>query len=279
MPDVESPFFQVAQTTYSTSQGGLALPLFYFEASNLTAFFLANREAATARLRGTGLRLAVTAGGRAPVGLVHCEYKRTSVDAYHEVALVLPVLPEGAPPLRNPLQALYGSVEDRNFGFHTLDLPVTTSVADSCSRELWGFPTFVTEIPFHLDRKSFQSTVRDPDGHEDILWMSGRLLPGAPVPPMSLVLYTHLDGELLRCTVNVRGWMTLRPAHNLRLHVGESTHRMAQHLREFGLDGARPVIVMDTHRFQSRFNAGMPVGKRVKPQASDVGAFEVQPQG
>jgi hypothetical protein len=34
---------------------------------------------------------------------------------------------------------------------------------------------------------------------------------------------------------------------------------------EVGLEGARPVVVMDTHRFQARLNAGVPIGKPVTP--------------
>jgi len=46
----------------------------------------------------------------------------------------------------------------------------------------------------------------------------------------------------------------------IRLQVGQSRHRMADNLRELGLDGARPLAVSSTTRFQSRLNAGVPAG-------------------
>ena len=268
MSQHRDPFFQVPQTTRSTSQGDVDLPIFYFDASNVFAFFLADRDAAAARL-GTELQLALTIGNRALAGLAFYEYRQTGVGVYNEVGLALPVLPEGAPPVRNLVHALYGSVDERHLGFHVLDLPVTTDLACAGGREIWGFPKFVTDIPFRLDRKKFESSVRDPDGQKSIVSLSGRLSPGLPMPPMSMVLYTHLEEEILRSTVNVRGRVTLRPGHTLRLQVGESHHRMANNLRDLGLDGARPVAVMDTHRFQSRLNAGVPIARAVAPATTD----------
>jgi hypothetical protein len=270
MSEHSDPFFQVPQTGHATTQGDVDLPILYFDTSTLLAFFVADRDAVEAKLSGTGLQPALTIGGRALVGVAHYEYRRTGVGSYNEVGVALPVLPEGAPAPRNPIQALYGSVDERHLGFHILDLPVTTPLANAAGRELWGYPKFVAPIPFHLNRKSFESSVMDPDGHGDIFTLSGRLLPALPVPPMSLVLYSHRGEDLLRTIVNVRGRTNLRLGRSLELRVGDSTHRMANNLRDLGLDGAHPAIVMDTHRFQSRLNAGVPVAKVATREATDA---------
>jgi hypothetical protein len=269
------PFFQVPQTTHTTTQGPIELPILYFDVSTLLAFFVTSRDAVEAKLSGTGLHPALTMGRRALVGLALYEYRDTGVGSYNEVGLALPVLPEGAPTPRNPIQAFYGSVDERHLGFHILDLPVTTPLANAGGRELWGYPKFVAPIPFHLDKKSFESSVLDPAGNGDIFTLSGRLLPSLPAPPMSVVLYSQHQGSLVRTTVNVRGPMRLRPGRSLQLRVGESTHRMADNLRDLGLDGARPAVVMDTHRFQSRLNAGVPIDRvdtRVKADVDPVHA-------
>jgi hypothetical protein len=271
MSDHSDPFFQVPQTSHSTTEGDVDLPILYFDTSTLVAFFVADRDAVEAKLSGTGLRPALTVGGRALVGVAHYEYRQTGVGTYNEVGVALPVLPEGAPAPRNPIQALYGSVDERHMGFHILDLPVTTPAANAAGRELWGYPKFVAPIPFQLDRKSFESSVVDPDGHGDIFTLSGRLLPSLPIPPMSLVLYSHHRGNLWRTVVNVRGRTNLRPGRSLKLRVGDSTHRMADNLRDLGLDGAHPIIVMDTNRFQSRLNAGVPVGTVATRATTDAG--------
>jgi hypothetical protein len=229
-----------------------------------------------AKLSGTGLRPALTIGGRALAGIAHYEYRQTGVGSYNEVGLALPVLPEGAPAPRNPIQALYGSVDERHLGFYVLDLPVTTPLANAGGRELWGYPKFVAPIPFRLDRKSFESSVIDPEGDGDIFTLSGRLLPSLPAPPMSLVLYSHHQGNLLRTTVNVRGRMNLRPGRSLQLRVGESTHGMARNLRDLGLDNARAALVLDTHRFQSRLNAGVPIERVATVGQARVGEKQLQ---
>jgi hypothetical protein len=93
---------------------------------------------------------------------------------------------------------------------------------------------------------------------------------------MSVVTYSHHQGNLLRATVNVRGRMNLRPGRSLQLRVGESTHRMARNLRDLGLDGARPVLVQDTHRFQSRLNAGVPIGRVEEVGDAQLGEKRIQ---
>ena len=276
MSNYSDPFFQVPQTTHSTTQGPIDLPILYFDVSTLLAFFVTNRDAVEAKLSGTGLRPALTIGGRALAGIAHYEYRKTGVGSYNEVGLALPVLPEGALAPRNPIQALYGSVDERHLGFYVLDLPVTTPLANAGGRELWGYPKFVAPIPFRLDRKSFESSVIDPEGDGDIFTLSGRLLPSLPAPPMSLVLYSHHQGNLLRTTVNVRGRMNLRPGRSLQLRVGESTHGMARNLRDLGLDNARAALVLDTHRFQSRLNAGVPIERVATVGQARVGEKQLQ---
>jgi hypothetical protein len=270
------PFFQVPQTTHTTAQGPIDLPIFYFDVSVLFAFFITSRDAVEAKLSGTGLRPALTIGKRAFVGIAHYEYRQTGIGPYNEVGIALPVLPEGAPTPRNPMKALYGPVDERHLGFYVLDLPVTTPLANAGGREVWGYPKFVAPIPFRLDQKSFEGSVLDPDGDGDIFTLSGRLLPALPAPPMSVVTYSHSQGNLLRATVNVRGRTNLRPGRGLQLRVGESTHRMARNLRDLGLDGARPVVVQDTHQFQSRLNAGVPIGSIAEVGNAQLGEARTQ---
>ncbi len=256
---MSDPFFQVPQALHVTTQGDVQLPILYFDVSAFMAFFLVDRGKAESKLEGTGLQLASTIRGRALVGIAFYEYRKTGVGAYNEVGVALPVVPAGEPTPNNPLQALYGSVDERRWGFHIIDLPVTTPQANAAGRELWGYPKFVTPIPFQLDRRSFKGAVEDPDGNGDIFTLAGSLAPAVTIPPMSLVLYSHHGGDLWRATVNVRGKANLRLGRSLQLRVGKSTHRMANNLRDLGLDGARAALVMDTHRFQSRLNAGVPI--------------------
>jgi hypothetical protein len=144
----------------------------------------------------------------------------------------------------------------RTIGAYVVDLPVTTRAANAAGRELWGYPKFVTQIPFRLHGREFECAVLDPEQDAPIVSLGGRMGPGLPAPPLSLMTYTQLDGALLRTHVDVRGRITVHAPGSLRLHLGPSQHRMAENLRLLELDGARPRVVMRTERFQSKLWPG-----------------------
>jgi hypothetical protein len=258
-PDFNDPFFQVHRTTQLTGAGEVELPILYFDTSNLIALFRVDKERVASKLEGTGLVSGITLAGKAVVALSFYEYHRTTAGDYNEVGLAIPVLPKSA---RRPFSAwltAYGSLEGRTLGYYILDLPVTTQLAKVAGREIWGYPKFVTDIPFQLDDRSFYGEVLDPDTQESIVTLSGRLGWGITWPPQSLVLYSQLGSRWLRATVDVRGPGKMRSGGGLRLHLGESQHRMARNLAELAMDGLKPFVVVDTHRFQSRLNTGVEV--------------------
>jgi len=245
-------FFDVPLTTRRVGDGEVSFPILYFDTSCLLAFFVVGRERAEAALEGTGLVPSLVLGRRAMVGMAFYEYRRCAIAPYNEVALAVPSIPATGPRARS----LRDMVFRRDVGAHILDLPVTTEQACAAGRQVWGYPKFVAHIDFQLDGSTFRSAVEDPGGAEPLVVLEGRLGVGLPAPPLNLVLYSFLDGEPLRTVVDVRGAMRVRRGAGLRLTVGSSEHRMADDLRQLGLDGARPLIVMDTHAFQSRLNLG-----------------------
>ena len=224
--------------------------------------FRARRAAVEELLAGTGLVPALGFGGDATVALSYYEYRDTSVGPYNEVGLAAFVRPASAPAPRLPITDLYRRVAARTIGAYVLDLPVTTPIANAAGRELWGYPKFVTPISFHLDRGRFESAIDDPEGAAPIAVLAGRLGLGVPAPAMSLVTFSVRHGDLVRTHIDVRGRVRARGPGELRLDVGGSRHPMADRLRRLGLDGARPLVVMTTDRFQSRLNAGVVIAER-----------------
>lgn len=253
------PFFQVPVVSVSTSEGSVDVPAFYYEASNLTALFRVDPDAAAAMLAGTGLMPGLTLGGKAVVALAFYEYRHTSLGSYNEVGLAVAVVPEGVKLAVGGWVDLYRNITRRRLGFHVIDLPVTTSLADVGGREIWGYPKFVTDIGFRLAEGRFVGDVQGPGGGESILTLSGNLGLGIPVPPLGLVLYSQLGDQDLRTVVNVRGRASLHRGSGLHLDVGEADHQMVRNLVELGLSGQKPFTVMETHRFQSRLNSGEPL--------------------
>ncbi|MEI2702889.1 MAG: acetoacetate decarboxylase family protein [Baekduia sp.] len=263
MPGHDDVFFQVPRTAVSTSEGAVALPIMYYDASALYAFFLVDRGAAESLLGGDRLRPALTAGDRALAAIACYQYRDTSVGVYNEVGLALSVTADdAAPPFGGwpDMVVTRSSPEARTVGMHVLDLPVTTAAANAAGREIWGFPKFVTPITYAKEGRRFDCEVASPDGGSaPLMRLAGTLMPSLPAAPLSLALYSELDGQLLRCVVNARGrsWMTA--GRGLRLTAPGGEHRMAGHLAALGLDGATPAGVIWTDNFQSRLNAGVDV--------------------
>ncbi len=258
-PDwTRDPFFRVNQSKAATTEGDVELPILYFDTSNTLAFFTASHKAARALLQGTGLKPAVRLGGQTLVGMSFYEYRQTSVGAYNEVGLAIPVVGQKDKRIIHRMTDLLRPAERRDMAFYVVDLPVTTELANAAGRQIWGYPKFVTAIDYGMKRGRLAMAVHDPEDDTTICTLEGRTLPGLPTPPLDLVTYTMLDQERLRTEVNVRGWMKARLPVNARLRVGKSRHHMAEHLRALELDGKRPLFIMDTDHFQSRLNRGVP---------------------
>lgn len=255
-------FFQVPRTVVSTSEGAVPLPIMYYDASAFYAFFLVDRERASAALANDRLTPALTVGDRALASLACYQYRDTSVGVYNEVGLALCVTADDAAmPLGGwpDMLRTASAPEGRTVGMHVLDLPVTTAAANAAGREIWGFPKFVTDISYEKHGRRFDCEVADPDGGPAIMTLAGTIGPSFPGRPLSLALYSELDGQLLRCTVNARGRTRIAPAPGLRLSTSSSGHRMSDHITALGLNGASPVGVMWSDHFQSRLNAGVAV--------------------
>ena len=253
----KDPFFAVPRTSTTTSEGEVELPILYFDTSNTMAFFTAPVDAVSALLKGSDLQPAVDIAGQSVVGLSFYEYRDTTVGVYNEVGLAIPVLDAKAKGGLRHLADLFRSVEARSTAFYVLDLPVTTAAANAAGREIWGYPKFITRIDYRMKGGSVAMVVHDPQVAESILRFEGRVLPALPLPPLSLVTYSQLQQRRIRTEVNVRGWMRSSVPLTARLHVGKSQHPMANHLRQLGLHGKRPLLVLDTDQFQSRLNEGV----------------------
>lgn len=250
-------FFRVPRTVHRTSAGPVELPILYYDATNVIALFDGDARGAEALLEGTGLEPAIVHDGRALVGLSFYEYRDTTVGAYNEVGAAIFARRRGD---RGPLPGLAELLlapRRRRVGAWVVDLPVTTEVANAAGRELWGYPKFVTPIDFSLSGRRLRGVVRDPSGAAPICELSGTMGPGVPVPSISLVTFTRLDGALVRTHVDVRAPTRYRTAGDVTLHVGASDHPMADHLRVLGLDVCRPRAMLVTTAFRSLLHAGV----------------------
>ncbi len=263
----DDPFFQVPRTRRKCSEGQVQLPIFYQDASNVIAFFTAGREAVTELLEGTGLEPALSLNGQVVMGVSMYEYRDTDVGPYNEVGVAVPVFRAGHGRPLTGLLDLFRAQDQRELGFHILDLPVTTAIANAAGRELWGFPKFVTGIDFEWTGRDFRCRVLEPNSRTAILTMEGRVLPLLPLPGLDLVLYSQHKRNMLRTLVTVRNGMQWLLPTGMQLRVGESEHPMAERLRMLGVDGKRPLALFGCDKFQSRLNAGATVPTGAEEEA------------
>jgi hypothetical protein len=254
---VKDTFFETPRTIRVTSQGPVELPILYRDATAVVGMFPVAWSRAAAVLDGTGLVPLGLPRDRALAALAFYEYRQTSVGVYNEVGVAIMTVRAGEPGHLRRWADLARPPDQRRLGMYVVDLPVTTPIADAAGRELWGYPKFVTRLPMRLQGRDLEANVLDPDGGE-ICSLAGRMGPGAPVPPLSLMTYTRLDGRIVRTHIDVRGRTTMRTAGTLRLDIGASRHPMAARLFALGLIRARPAVVMVSERFQSKLHAGVP---------------------
>jgi len=271
MPPARDPFFQVPRANARTSAGNVELPILYYDASALYAFFLVDQRRIANVMLDAELDPCMRVGDKAIVGVACYQYRDTSVGVYNEVGLAVAVQRRGETLALGGWRDVLGSFtqpEQRHSGLYVLDLPVTTPMANAAGREIWGFPKFVTPIQYRKKGRAFACQVDDCQG-EALLSLQGKLGLSLPAAPFSLTLYSHCNQTLLRTTVNARGQTFLSLPGSLQLQAGTQEHVLSWHLHELGLDGARPVAVMWTDQFQSRLNAGVVVKDyRALPQGA-----------
>ncbi|CBL44397.1 conserved hypothetical protein [gamma proteobacterium HdN1] len=259
---MNTPFFQVPRTGVSTSEGDVDLPILYYDATAVYAFFLVNTANVDRLLAGTGLVSALRVGQRSLVAVACYEYRNTTVGVYNEVGIAAATARHGESLTLGGWPDMLRTIsrpEVRQHGMYVLDLPVTTPKANAAGREIWGLPKFVTPIPFRLDGRDFTCQVDDPNGGSPIMCLDGQMGLSVPAMPFSLTLFSRHQGHMLRTIVNARGKSWLAAPGSVRLQVGDSSHPMAQRLRELGLDNAKPVALLGTTQFQSRLNGGCAV--------------------
>lgn len=254
-----NPFFQVSQEEVSTTTGPVRLPIFYYQASALQCYYRIPVALAEPLFVDSPWKPAVFGRDRVLAGMAWYQYRDTDIGSYNEVALAVGVYPwkakEPSLPWLDFLKPSFG----RSLGFHILHLPVTSSPAYIAGTELWGYPKFITDIDFAVEQDLFVGEVKDPDGEETILRLTGDVFGGFPFPGQDLVLYSAKEGQQLRTVVNVKTVF-----HNLRgasfhLLPGYSSHPMCTHIKALGLHERHPFLVQFSRSFQSRLNTGQPV--------------------
>lgn len=252
-------FFSEPQKEVSVSAGKTFLPCFFRKVHYTVCLFKANKEVLLEKVNSTGLAPALKWGTHYMVAIGLIRYDDCDLGQYNEVIVAIPSLPFAMRPPLSSWMDLISSLKNRKVGQHIIHIPVTSEFSRAAGNELWGYPKTVAPVEHEFSSSALHSKVLDPVSKELIMEVKGELGFGIPSIPLSLITYSFIHGQLFKTPVKVRGMMKLRLNHNLRLSVGSSAHPMANDLRLLGLDGKKPLIVMDTEKFQSVFYEAGPV--------------------
>nr|WP_202421032.1 hypothetical protein [Actinomadura rayongensis] len=202
----------------TTTHGPVELPVRCDDGYAVTAYFT---------VRAAGLPdETVTVRGRALVAVHIAEHRRGTLGRFGEASV---------------------GVLTRGFGTCLLASAQSTGLAHAVATEVFGQPATEADVRAGGGARWTRAEV---DAGGPVLTLAGALGPGVPLAGGTHTVSTLKNGTLTPSCVEERGPRKAHPAPGLRLTAGPDEHPMARHLRELGLDGARPVfcVVARAHR-------------------------------
>jgi len=226
------------------------MPLFYRDASSVTAIFAA-RERAARELLPAALRPATLAPGMAAVAVTVFDYRDTDIGPYGELAVSIPV-GLGRRPV--PLAGVVGQMRSRTLRAWVQQLPVTTEIARVGGVEVYGYPKFLAGIELRANGNRFEATL-DHDG-ERALSLSG-CLPDGSRGSQTFRYLTHSQkgGRLLEGQVLLRADSLAEAVRPSGVHIDVSPGtRVGAELSGLLLSH-RPLLVQWMPRFRSVLHA------------------------
>ena len=261
--------FDVPRTYYTTSWGETQVPMFFYDVAERRLNYFVEYEKVVPLLEGTGLTPCRFINGKALVSLIFFQYKDVTIGAYDEVTITIVVrprmLPDPKPYLSKVLLRKRGESWG-NMGAYVLEMPVTIPAARAAGREIWGFPKFLTEIPNRLSGREFEFGVLDPDTGGSILSVKGVTGPGVPTSAFDLVCFNNYRDHIWKIIIDARGGYINSRAKKLEIKIGDGNHRMAQNLRQLGLDSLKPFVIQSTDSLKTCLNPGKPVAEWPSPE-------------
>jgi hypothetical protein len=235
-----------------------ALPIQYRDGSAVYFYFTVPSKLVAEILDGS-FEPAPLAFGQTIAALCFFEYRDSSIGAYNELGLGVTVRGDRKAPWL-PLDLLRGA-KARTTGFHILSLPVTSEAANQAGRTIWGFPKFVTEIPFRLEGRRFEASGSDPKTAKKTLFsVESQLGRGVPSKGLDLVLLNRGAAGNEKSIVNTQAQFTSARCPEFTLTIAKGDHPLQSLLRTLNLDSQAPLMAQYTTRFISQLHGPLPFG-------------------
>lgn len=251
------PFFQVPQHPIQTSMGTVNLPVLFKEGDYCIALFTAPRKRVEALLEGTSFAPAMTLGPFATVGLVMAKHSICSEEPYSVASFAIPVSRlQGFQPV-SPWRELFFRPDQRHMGFYMLNSQVNNLRMSVAGAEVWGHPKCTSNIELNLDKSRMDCRVDCMTKGTHLMRFSGKGFRFWSIPAMGFNLFSIRGNQVIRAILEVRSSFTVHLPIGFKLTLGDQDHPVINPLRELGLNGRRPLVVLSSNRFQGRLHEGV----------------------
>jgi len=103
--------------------------------------------------------------------------------------------------------------------------------------------------------------------------------PGISGKAFDLVSFNNYEDTIFRVETQVNGKMKNCLCKKIEVKAGPTDHRMAQNVRDLGLETAKPAMIMSSDNLQTRLNPGwhqypqLPVLRQQAGQARTFGLY------
>ncbi|MEW5944908.1 MAG: acetoacetate decarboxylase family protein [bacterium] len=145
--DKADDFFRGVYQIETVFEGGKAkFPIFYREASSVTALFPASMSGLRRIMPGREFHPLPVLPGVGALAVTAFNYRDTDIGPYNEVSISVPIS-YGAPPLL-PAAGLLAALRRGEFHVYIHHLPVTTKIALDGGVIVYNYPKFLSEIAF-----------------------------------------------------------------------------------------------------------------------------------
>lgn len=262
----KDPFLDDEIIVFKTSEGDVDVPLIFYDLSSVICLFYVNYDLARKKFQGTGLIPCRLYNGKAAITVSFYDYKKSSIGGYHEAALTTLTYAEGTKQPFFTQAETFKKADKWRVGAYIHDLPVTSTLAKACGREIWGMPKFMADISFQLSKNRFRGSIDDPNNGENICTLEGRIGPfglGRKIKGLDNCDYTDFNNDLFRLPIfydsTSRCNFNMLFLGGMRLKVGRSDRIMAKNLRDLGLDNASPAMTFTTYTGRAKVGMGMPL--------------------
>ncbi len=251
-------FFNVPCIETKTSVSSVELPMLFNRTRARQLNYFIDPARVEPLLKDTGFVPCRFFNGKCIVSLILYNYRDVTIGPYDEVTITILVRPEMLPDpkiyITNLLKKKGASWN--GIGAYVLEMPVTIPQARAAGRELWGFPKFETQIPYKLERNSFEFGVKDPHTGEWIVEVRGDYSPGFTMTGFDLVTFSNFRNRIWKTIIDTKVRYKNCLPGKVEVRVGKSEHGMAQNIKALGLDKAKPFVLQYSDDFKSRLNHG-----------------------